>query len=312
MDITAPRFTNEDKAREHLEALRWPEGPFCPHCGSFKAKRLPPVRGKPSKAHPEGKVRSGIIQCNDCREQYSVTVGTVFESSKVPLHKWVLVNHLMCASKKGISAHQVHRMIGVTYKTAWFMCHRLREAMRNDTPPSMGSGGGAVEVDETFIGRKKDKPVAGAYHHKMAVLGLVDRETGRSRLIHLEKAAGSIIQPIVLANLAREARLMTDENTLYRKIGRQFAEHGAVKHYNKEYVRGDITTNTVEGAFSIFKRGMKGIYQHCAEKHLHRYLAEFEFRYSNRQAVGVNDAGRADVVLGSIYGRRLTYRRAAI
>lgn len=301
MDITAPRFTNEDAAREHLEALRWPDGPFCPHCGSFNATRL--------KA---GKARAGTVQCNDCRQQFTVTVGTVFERSKVALHKWVLVNHLMCASKKGISAHQVHRMIGVTYKTAWFMCHRLREAMRTDGPSNMGSDGGAVEVDETFIGRKKGAAMKGAYHHKMAVLGLVDRSTGRSRLFHVEKAAGSIIQPIVMANLAREARLMTDENTLYRKIGRTFAEHGAVHHYRKEYARGDITTNTVEGAFSIFKRGMKGIYQHCAEKHLHRYLAEFEFRYSNREACGVNDATRADTVLGSIYGRRLTYRRVAI
>jgi transposase-like protein len=311
MNITAPRFTDPDAAREHLEALRWPDGPFCPHCGSLSAKRLPPIHRKATAKHA-ATVRKGVVQCNDCREQYTVTVGTVFERSKVPLHHWLLVNHLLCASKKGISAHQVHRMIGVTYKTAWFMCHRLREAMRNDTPGNMGSGGGAVEVDETFIGRRKGATMKGAYHHKMAVLGLVDRETGRSRLFHVEKAAGSIIQPIVMANLAREARLMTDENTLYRKIGRTFAEHGTVMHYNKEYARGDITTNTVEGAFSIFKRGMKGIYQHCAEKHLHRYLAEFEYRYSNREACGVNDATRADTVLASIYGRRLTYRRVAI
>jgi hypothetical protein len=171
-----------------------------------------------------------------------------------------------------------------------------------------GIHGGAVEVDETYIGRKKGMPVRGAYHHKMAVLGLVDRDTGRSRLFHVEKASGRNIQPIVLRNLAREARLMTDENYMYRRIGREFAEHGSVMHYNKEFVRGDVTTNTVEGAFSIFKRGLKGIYQHCAEKHLHRYLAEFEFRYSNREALGINDAARSARVLEGIVGRRLTYR----
>lgn len=154
-NLTAPHFTDEDKAREHLEALRWPTGPFCPHCGSFNAKRLPPVRGRKTKAHPEGAIRAGVIQCRDCREQYSVTVGTVFEASKVPLHKWLLCNHLMVSSKKGISAHQTHRMLGVTYKTAWFMCHRIREAMREVDPPAFGPGGGTVEADETFIGVSK-------------------------------------------------------------------------------------------------------------------------------------------------------------
>ena len=165
----------------------------------------------------------------------------------------------------------------------------------------------AVGVDETYIGRKAGMPVRGAHHHKMAVLGLVDRNTGRSRLIHVEKAAGSLIQPIVLENLSREARLMTDESMIYRRIGREFAEHSAVHHYEKEYVRGDVTTNTVEGAFSIFKRGMRGVYQHCAEKHLHRYLAEFEFRYSHREKVGVDDTARADRILCGIVGKRLTY-----
>jgi hypothetical protein len=198
----------------------------------------------------------------------------------------------------------------LTVKTAWFLSHRIREAMREGGLAPFGQGGGAVEVDETFIGRKKGMPIRGAYHHKMAVLGLVDRETGRSRLFHVEKAAGSLIQPIVLANLAREARLMTDENTMYRRIGREFAEHGAVHHYNKEYVRGDITTNSIEGAFSIFKRGMRGVYQHCAEKHLHRYLAEFEFRYSHREANGCDDTARADKMLKGVVGKRLTYQQA--
>jgi hypothetical protein len=218
--------------------------------------------------------------------------------------------YLIAGSKKGISSNQLHRILGVTLKTAWFMSHRIREAMRVGSLAPFGSGGGAVEVDETFIGRKKGMPVRGAYHHKMAVLGLVDRETGRSRLFHIEKAAGKVIQPIVLENLSREARLMTDENTMYRKIGREFAEHGAVHHFNGEYARGDVTTNTIEGVFSIFKRGMRGIYQHCAEKHLHRYLAEFDFRYSNRAALGINDTDRADALLSGIVGKRLTYQTA--
>ena len=146
MDITAPRFTDEDKAREHLEALRWPEGPFCPHCGSFNAKRLPAQYGRPTKAHPEGAIRKGIIQCNDCRKQYSATVGTLFESSKIPLHKWLLATHLLCASKKGMSAHQLHRMLGITYKSAWFMFHRIREAMRDESGEPLGGDGGMVEV----------------------------------------------------------------------------------------------------------------------------------------------------------------------
>ncbi len=187
------------------------------------------------------------------------------------------------------------------------MAHRIREAMREGGFAPFGQGGGAVEVDEAFIGRKAGKAVAGAYHHKMAVLGLIDRESGKARFFHVDKASGSNIHPIVMANLSREARLMTDESTIYRKIGRDFAEHGTVHHYKKEYARGDITTNSIEGAFSIFKRGMRGVYQHCQEKHLHRYLAEFEFRYSNREAVGVNDTMRADSILSGVVGKRLTY-----
>ncbi len=231
--------------------------------------------------------RPGLYKCKDCRKPFSATMGTVYERSHIPLHKWLHATHMIVSSKKGISAHQLFRDLGFgSYKTAWFMAHRIREAMRDDCPAPMGSTGGAVEVDETYIGRKKGMPVKGAYHHKMAVLGLVDRTDGRIRLIHVDKASGSLIHPIVLASIAREARLMTDESTICSKIGREFAEHGTVHHYNKEYVRGDITTNTIEGAFSIFKRGMRGIYQHCAEKHLHRYLVEFEFRYTHRAKVG--------------------------
>jgi hypothetical protein len=255
--------------------------------------------------------RKGLYKCYQCRKPFTVRMGTIFESSKVALHVWLQAMYLVAGSKKGISSHQLARTLGLTVKSAWFLSHRIREAMREGDLSPFGEGGGAVEVDETYIGRKKGMPIRGAYHHKMAVLGLVDRESGRARLFHVDQASGRNIQPIVLANLSREARLMTDEATMYRKIGREFAEHAAVHHYNKEYVRGDVTTNTVEGAFSIFKRGMRGVYQHCAEKHLHRYLAEFEFRYSHREATGCNDGDRADRMLRGIVGKRLTYQTTA-
>ena len=299
--LSAPHFHNEAAAFAFVEARVWPEGPNCPHCGGVE--RISKMQGKST--------RLGLHKCYQCRKPFTVRMGTIFEASHVPLHIWLQAMYLIAGSKKGISSNQLHRTLGVTLKTAWFMAHRIREAMREGSLAPLGQGGGAVEVDETFIGRKKGMPVRGAYHHKMAVLGLVDRATGRSRLFHVEKAAGSLIQPIVLANLSREARLMTDENTMYRRIGREFAEHGAVNHQSREYARGDVTTNTVEGAFSIFKRGMRGVYQFCAEKHLHRYLAEFEFRYSNRQALGCNDADRADAMLRGIVGKRLTYQTTA-
>lgn len=311
-NVTAPHFTDADKAREHLESLRWPDGPVCPHCGSLKAKRLPAQRGRPTKAHPDGAVRAGVIQCNDCREQYSVTVGTVFERSKVPLNKWLLATHLLCASKKGMSAHQLHRMLGVTYKTAWFMFHRIREAMRTDDASPMGGAGGMVEVDETYIGRQKGKEIRAGGGHKMKVLALVDRDSGIVRSFTDPSLTAKDIHPILRNNLAREARLMTDEARLYWKVGKEFASHDRVLHAGGEYVRkGDRTihTNTVEGYFSIFKRGMRGVYQHCGEHHLHRYLAEFDFRYTNRIANGVDDEDRALLALRGIEGKRLTYRR---
>jgi transposase-like protein len=312
-NLTAPQFTNEDKAREHLEALRWPDGPFCPHCGSFAAKRLPAQRGRPTKAHPEGAIRNGVIQCNDCRKQYSVTVGTVFESSKIPLHKWLLANHLLCASKKGMSAHQLHRMLAITYKSAWFMFHRIREAMRSDDLSPMGGNGTPVEVDETYIGRRKGKDVKrGGQSHKMAVISLIDRETGAARSYTFTNFRADEIHPIVRNNIAREARLMTDDARMYWKVGREFSAHGWTLHGANQYVdKNDRTihTNTVEGYFSIFKRGMRGVYQHCGEQHLHRYLAEFDFRYTNRSANGIEDAERADIALKGIAGKRVTYRR---
>jgi len=312
-NLTAPHFTDQDKAREYLEALRWPDGPVCPHCGSLNAKRLPAQRGRPTKAHPEGAIRNGVVQCNDCRKQYSVTVGTVFESSKIPLNKWLLANHLLCASKKGISAHQLHRMLGVTYKSAWFMFHRIREAMGPTSLPPVGGNGGRVEADETYIGRVKGTEVKrGGWRHKNCVVSLVDRDTGTVRSFHAKGTTTAEVSKIVEANVAREAILMTDEAHIYKRVGRLFAGHDRVFHGGGEYVRladRAIHTNTIEGYFSIFKRGMRGIYQHCGEQHLHRYLAEFDFRYSNRSANGVEDDKRADLALQGIAGKRITYRR---
>lgn len=298
--LSKPYFHNEEAAFAYLEGVIWPEGPTCPHCGA--TDRISSIKPNPAK-----RVRIGLKKCGHCKGQFTVKVGTVFEHARMPLHKMLQAVYLMTSSKKGISAHQLHRVLEVTYKTAWFLAHRIREAMRSGDLAPFGGNGGTVEVDETFIGRKAGASIKGAYHHKMAVLGLVDRETGRSRLFHVEKASGKLIQPIVMANIAREARLMTDESMIYRKVGREFADHQAVHHYEKEYVRGDVTTNTVEGAFSIFKRGMRGVYQHCAEKHLHRYLAEFEFRYSFREANGYNDKDRSGEALKGIIGKRLTY-----
>ena len=299
--LSSPHFHNEDEAFAYVEARVWPEGPVCPHCGGVE--RISKMQGQST--------RKGLYKCYQCRKPFTVRMGTIFESSKVPLQVWLMAIQLIAGSKKGISSHQLARTLGLTVKTAWFLSMRIREAMREGDLSPFGAGGGAVEVDETYIGRKKGKPIRGAYHHKMAVLGLVDRESGRARLFHVEQASGRNIQPIVIANLSREARLMTDESYIYRGIGRQFAEHSSVKHYNDEYVRGDVTTNTVEGAFSIFKRGMRGVYQHCAEKHLHRYLAEFEFRYSHRIATGCDDLARADKMLRGIVGKRLTYETAS-
>lgn len=311
--IYEPRFTDENAAREYLEALHWPEGPVCPHCGSVNAKRLPAQRGRPTKAHPEGAIRNGVVQCNDCRQQYSVTVGTVFESSKVPLNKWLLANHLLCASKKGMSAHQLHRMLGVTYKTAWFMAHRIREAMVSTDDTPMGGNGAVVEVDETFFGRDKTaKPSKLALHHMNKIVALVDRATGRSTSTVVTGSLSIATIGPLLSNIDRNSVLMTDEAKHYVTLGNNFARHDTVNHRKGEYVRkGDdkVHSNTVEGFFGIFKRGMVGTYQHCGQQHLQRYLAEFDFRYTNRIAKGFDDACRADVALKGIVGKRLTYRR---
>jgi transposase-like protein len=296
--LSQKHFHNEDEAFAYVEARVWPEGPVCPHCGGVE--RISKMGGKST--------RIGLYKCYQCRKPFTVRMGTIFESSHVKLHVWLQAMYLIAGSKKGISSNQLARTLGLTVKSAWFLSHRIREAMREGDLAPFGQGGGAVEVDETYIGRKAGSgSPKGGWGHKMTVLGLVDRNTGQSRLFHVQQG-GAQIHSIVLSNLAREARLMTDEHTMYRKIGREFAEHSSVMHYNKEYVRGDVTTNTIEGAFSIFKRGMRGVYQHCREKHLHRYLAEFEFRYSHREALGCDDHERSNRILRGVVGKRLTYR----
>ena len=294
-------YSDENAARRHLESLLWPDGPYCPHCGNADPKRIHKLQGKST--------RPGVFKCNECEKPFSVTVGTVFESSHVPLNKWVYATHLLTASKKGISSHQLMRMLGVSYKTAWFMSHRIREGMRPAKFTPMGGSGKAVEADETYIGRQEGLGVdKSGYHNKNMVVTLVERG-GSARSFHTDGHSAASIYPIVLTNVRRESRLMTDKAGHYRALGYEFAEHGAVAHERHEYVRGDIHTNTVEGYYSIFKRGMKGVYQHCAEKHLHRYLSEFDFRYNNRVALGVNDESRAEKALQGISGKRLTYRR---
>lgn len=299
MNLSDPIFHNDDAARAYMEAQRWSNGVVCPHCGGVeKCKRL------------EGsKHRPGLFQCGDCRQQFTVTVGTIFERSKVSLSKWMLATHLMASSKKGMSAHQLHRSIGVTYKTAWFMWHRIREAMSGDAPANFGSGGGVVEVDETFIGREPGKPVRRGVGHKMKVVTLVDRTTGRAKSVVVDDLKIATLLPILKANIAAEATVHTDEAMQYDNLRDHFAAHASVNHGAEEYVRGDVTTNTVEGYFSIFKRGMKGVYQHCGKQHLHRYAAEFAFRYSNRSANGVEDTLRAALIVKGAEGKRLTYRR---
>jgi transposase-like protein len=296
--LTTNYFTDDNKAREYLEHLRWPDGPICPHCGVIGEHYQ--LEGK---AH-----RPGLWKCKDCREQFSVTVGTVFESSKIPLSKWLTAAYLLCSSKKGISSHQMSRTLGVTYKTAWFMTHRIRLAMSNLNGGLMGSGGGTVEVDETYIGRKPGRSTRRGHAHKETVFALVDRK-GRAKSVHITGPVFDGIKKALTENVSPDATLMTDDARLYRKIAKAFADHQAVNHSKGEYVRGNAHTNTIEGFFSLFKRGMNGTYQHCSSDQLHRYLAEFDFRYNNRSALGIEDAERAANALKGISGERLTCRR---
>lgn len=315
-DITNEIYTDANKAREHLEAIHWPNGPICPHCGNIDPARIKKLEGKST--------RPGVYKCNECRKPFSVTVGTVFERSKIPLNKWVLATHLLASSKKGMSAHQLHRMLGVTYKTAWFMAHRIREAMKEDVSTSgpMGGEGQTIEADETYFGRREDGYVSP--HRKgrpylkrkkpmkRSVVALVERG-GKVRTFHVKHANKETVRDILVRNADRASTLYTDESALYKGVGKEYAGHKTVKHSANEYVRyeGDkvVHTNTIENVFSVFKRGMIGVYQHCGEAHLHRYLAEFDFRYNRRAALKVSDAERAEQLLEAARGKRLTYRR---
>ncbi len=314
--LSQPQFHSEPEAFKFLESVVWANGTVCPHCGTVNGRvyDLSGVRGKPSKKSPEGAIRYGLKKCGECRQQFTAKVGTVFEHARMPLHKMLQAVHLMVSSKKGISAHQLHRILEVQYKSAWFLAHRIREAMREGELAPFGGNGGIVEVDETFIGRLPGVPKANkGFHHKMKVLALVDRETGRARSMVIDGVNAEILMPIVLKNIDRETRVMTDEHYGYRHVGRWFAGHGTTKHAAGQYVDFDdrtIHSNTVEGYFSIFKRGMKGVYQHCGDKHLHRYLAEYDFRYSHRIACGFGDRERSAEALKGITGKRLTYRSA--
>lgn len=304
-------FHDEAAAFRALEAIMWPGGKpeSCPHCGVIgKVNRLAVQRSKPSKRNPEGKPVYGLWKCYACRKQFTVRKGTIFEESRLELHLWFQAAFLMCSSKKGVSANQLHRTLGCTLKTAWFLAHRLREAMAEGNLNPFGQGGGAVESDEAFLSRRRrkgDKPLH--RQHKMKVLTLIDRDTGRARSTVLRDLSHGEIWNVVSKNVAREARLMTDEASHYRFTGQEFASHETVNHGQEEYARGDVTTNTVEGYFSIFKKGMKGIYQHFDEKHLHRYLAEFDFRYNHRMANGFDDVARMQTAIRSSAGKRLTY-----
>ena len=302
-NLSAPHFHNEEAAYAYVEARIWPEGPVCPHCGGVE--RISKMQGKST--------RIGAYKCYQCRKPFTVKIGTIFEASHVPMNVWLQAMYLIAGSKKGISSNQLHRTLGVTLKTAWFMSQRIREAMRSDDFSAFGSGGGIVEVDETFIGRIKGAPVKRSFHHKMKVLALVDRDTGKARTMVVDKVNAATLMPIVKANIAREAVVMTDEAMAYTTISKHFAAHGVTVHSAGQYVdpaNPAIHSNTVEGYFSIFKRGMKGVYQHCGEQHLHRYLAEFEFRYNHRIAHGIGDTERANQLLKGIVGRRLTYQTA--
>ncbi len=295
--FSAPHFQNDEAAREMLESILWPDGPVCPHCGVVD--------------HAYATKRPGVYRCAEkaCRKDFSVTMKTVMERSKIALHKWLQAFHLMTSSKKGVSAHQLHRTLQIGYQAAWFMAHRIRESMRAGGLAPMGSGGKPVEADETYFGRLEGQPVRrGGASHKNTVFTLVERG-GSARSFHVDGNRAGDLLPIIRANLSREARLMTDELSSYKVVAEiEGLEHDSVKHSKDEYVRGDVHTNTVEGYYSIFKRGMKGVYQHCAEKHLHRYLSEFDFRYSNRSALGVNDGERRTLAIKGAAGKRLTYR----
>ena len=298
--LDAPHFQTEAAAFEYVEARLWPDGPFCPHCG--ECERITRLNGKTT--------RIGLRKCNACKGQFTVRQGSIFESSHLPLHLWLQVIHLMCASKKGISTRQIQRMLQCSMKTAWFLTHRIREAMTTGDIGPFGAGGGDVEADETYIGQEPLEPRGNRWGSKMKVMSIIDRTSGRAHSVVMDSVTSNSVGRVLGATLSPEARLITDSSPVYLKAGREVADHKAVNHKRREYVsKADVTvhTNTVEGYFSVFKRGMRGVYQHCSKKHLARYAAEFDFRYSNRSAVGVEDVQRAEIALSGFAGKRLTY-----
>ena len=291
--LSDPRFHDEAASYQYVEARIWPDGPVCPRCGT--SERIGKLKGKST--------RMNTYKCYECRKPFTVKVGTIFEASKVPMHIWLQAIHLLCAGKKGVSANELSRILGVQLRTAWFMAHRIREAMRPTKHPEIGGAGKAVEADETFFGRRKDKTKRRGYGHKHAVLALIERG-GKVQSHHVPNVKASTLKPILYGQIRHDSMLMTDEAGQYRPLGKGFKWHFAVNHGAGEYVRGGAHTNTLENYFSIFKRGMKGVYQHCSQRHLRRYLAEFDFRYNER---GVNDIMRAEAALTGVVGKRLKY-----
>jgi len=323
-ELSHPVFHDEEEARLYLQEVRWPDGVVCPYCGVLDG--IKPLGGD--------SMGPGWFYCESCQDKFTVRVRSIFERSHIPLHKWLLAFRLMASSKKGVSAHQLHRTLKITYKSAWFLAMRIREAMAPTDPPRLGGEGKTIEVDETFIGKRDDfkadpnpwqfnsekgwhKKRRGGHSHMNAVVTLVERG-GSARSVKVDGLTATNLRAVVLSNADPKSALMTDEFNSYTRLGRRFASHDVVVHRDEEYVRYEkgkdgkakvVTTNTVEGYFSVFKRGMKGVYQRCSEKHLHRYLAEFDFRYSNRSALGVDDGERTTRAITGAAGKRLTYRR---
>lgn len=301
--LSKPFFHDEVAAIEKLEQVLWPNGPVCPHCSGNQ--KIYALNGKAT--------RPGLWKCGHCRKQFTVKVGTIFESSHVPTYKWLQAVYLMCASKKGISSNQLHRTLEVTLKTAWFMSHRIREAMKSGGNGLLGGMGKIVEVDETFIGhdysvKPRGEKKGRGFAHKHKVLSLVERG-GKVVSMVVDNLKAKTLIPILKSQIDSQTRIMTDEAGQYSRLDLDFLAHDFVRHNQGEYGRGPISTNTVEGFFSIFKRGMKGVYQHCAKRHLHRYVAEFDFRYNERN---VCDEERAETALMGSAGKRLTYRGSPI